>query len=59
MIDSVEENWDVTYIMQKARIARTVRRSELEEGQRLEDAYFEVTEGEAAQSGGGESEAKE
>jgi len=56
MIESVEENWDVTYIMQKARIARTVRRADLEGGQTLEDAYFEVTEGKGSD---GESEAKE
>jgi ABC-2 type transport system ATP-binding protein len=55
MIDSVEENWDVTYIMNRGRIARTVRRTELDSGRRLEDAYFEVTEGEKS----GESEAKE
>jgi len=53
MIESVEENWDVTYIMQKGRIARAVRREDLAPGQSLEDVFFEITEGAA------ESEAAE
>lgn len=53
MIESVEENWDVTYIMQKGRIARAVRRGDLAPGQSLEDVFFAITEGAA------ESEAEE
>lgn len=45
MIESMEENWDVTYIMVKGRIQRVFRRSELEANQSLEDAYFAITEG--------------
>jgi ABC-2 type transport system ATP-binding protein len=46
MIDSVEENWDVTFIMTKGKIARVCHRGELSAGQSLEDVYFEITEGE-------------
>ena len=45
MIESVEENWDVTYIMVKGRIERVCRRTDLEANQSLEDAYFAITEG--------------
>lgn len=45
MIESVEENWDSTYIMVKGRIKRVCHRSEIEDNQRLEDVYFEITEG--------------
>lgn len=45
MIESVEENWDVTYIMVNGRIERVCRRFELEENQSLEDVYFAITEG--------------
>lgn len=45
MIDSVEEDWDVTYIMVEGRIARVCRRADLAPGQRLEDVYFSITEG--------------
>lgn len=44
MIESVEANWDVTYIMVKSQIARTCRRGELQPGERLEDVYFSITE---------------
>jgi ABC-type multidrug transport system ATPase subunit len=43
MIDSVEEAWDVCYIMDKGTIKRCVRRAEMS-GQKLEDIYFDVTE---------------
>jgi ABC-type multidrug transport system ATPase subunit len=42
MIESVEENWDVTYIMVRGRIARVCRRQDI--GQSLEDTYFEITD---------------
>lgn len=46
MIESVEENWDVTYIMVKGRIARVCRRADIAAGRSLEDVYFSITEGE-------------
>jgi ABC-type multidrug transport system ATPase subunit len=52
MIDSVEENWDLTYIMVGGRIARVCRRGDLAPGEKLEDLYFAITEGSA---GGGAS----
>ncbi len=45
MIESMEENWDVTYIMVKSRIERVCRRTDLASNQSLEDVYFEITEG--------------
>lgn len=45
MIESVEEDWDLTYIMVKGRIARVCRRTDLAAGQSLEDVYFTITEG--------------
>jgi ABC-2 type transport system ATP-binding protein len=45
MIESVEEDWDLTYIMVKGRIARVCRRTDLTDGQSLEDVYFTITEG--------------
>jgi ABC-type multidrug transport system ATPase subunit len=47
MIESMEENWDVTYIMAKGRVARAYRREELQAGESLEEIYFAITEGEA------------
>ncbi len=44
MIESMEDNWDVTYIMVKGKIERVVRRGDIA-GQRLEDVYFAITEG--------------
>lgn len=46
MIDSVEEFWDVTYIMKSGEIASVVRKSDVADGQKnLEDIFFEITEG--------------
>ena len=45
MIESMEENWDVTYIMVKGRIGRVCRRADLDADQSLEDVYFAITEG--------------
>lgn len=45
MIESMEENWDLTYIMVKGRIERVCRRADLAPGQSLEDVYFAITEG--------------
>ncbi|SMC72568.1 ABC transporter ATP-binding protein [Papillibacter cinnamivorans] len=47
IIESMEDNWDVTYIMMKGKIVRVCRREELHEGQSLEDVYFDITEGHA------------
>ncbi|WP_072774616.1 ABC transporter ATP-binding protein [Desulfitobacterium chlororespirans] len=43
MIESMEDNWDVTYIMVKGKIERVVRRGEIA-GRSLEDVYFAITE---------------
>lgn len=45
MIESMEDNWDVTYVMVKGRIERVCRRGDLEAGQSLPDVYFSITEG--------------
>lgn len=50
MIESMEENWDSTYIMMKGKIARVCHREEAEAGGGLEELYFSITEG----SGGGD-----
>jgi ABC-type multidrug transport system ATPase subunit len=45
MIESVEENWDATYIMKDGKVAAVCKRGELPKGQTLEDIYFSITEG--------------
>jgi ABC-type multidrug transport system ATPase subunit len=45
MIESVEENWDATYIMKSGRVAHACRRAEMG-GESLEDIYFSITEAE-------------
>ncbi|WP_419821116.1 ABC transporter ATP-binding protein [Anoxybacterium hadale] len=45
MIESMEENWDVTYIMVKGRIERVCRREDIGADQSLADVYFSITEG--------------
>ncbi|MGI6730731.1 MAG: ABC transporter ATP-binding protein [Anaerovoracaceae bacterium] len=44
MIGSVEENWDITYIMVKGKIKQVCHRGEIGANQRLEDIYFQITE---------------
>lgn len=45
MIDSIEDLWDVTYIMKNGRIASEVHRENIREGEKsLEDIFFEITE---------------
>lgn len=44
IIDSVEDDWDKTYIMAKGRLERVCRRDEMD-GRSLEDVYFSITEG--------------
>jgi ABC-type multidrug transport system ATPase subunit len=43
MIDSVEETWDICYIMDKGTIKQFVRRADIAD-RKLEDIYFSVTE---------------
>ena len=45
MIESIEENWDTTYILKNGKVAAVCRRVENAEGQTLEDTYFAITEG--------------
>lgn len=45
MIESMEDNWDVTYIMKQGKVAHVCRRGEMHEGESLEELYFEITEG--------------
>jgi ABC-type multidrug transport system ATPase subunit len=45
MIDSMEEDWDATYILKDGRVAAVCRREALAGGQSLEDIYFSITEG--------------
>jgi len=46
MIDSIEELWDTTYIMQGGKVAAVVQRGELDGQEKgLEDIFFEITEG--------------
>lgn len=52
MIESVEENWDVTYIMIKGRVARVCRRTDIAANQSLEDVYFTITEGKSQEDMG-------
>lgn len=42
MIESMEDNWDVTFIMQNGKVVRDVRRGT----EKLEDIYFSIVEGE-------------
>ena len=46
MIDSIEELWDTTYIMKDGKIAAAVSRDDVTDGKKkLEDIFFEITEG--------------
>jgi ABC-type multidrug transport system ATPase subunit len=50
MIDSVEQSWDVTYIMRQGSIARVCRREELTNETSLEQTYFSVIEPEGQET---------
>ncbi|MDR1692832.1 MAG: ABC transporter ATP-binding protein [Oscillospiraceae bacterium] len=50
IIDSMEENWDVTFIMRDGKIAREVRRDQAIGS--LEDAYFSIIGDTAAEGQG-------
>jgi ABC-type multidrug transport system ATPase subunit len=47
LIDSVENNWDITFIMVEGKLRQVCRRGELAYGQSLEEMYFAITEGNA------------
>ena len=49
IIDSVEEDWDVTYIMRDGIIARECRRADIGSGETLESVYFSITERESTE----------
>lgn len=44
MIESMEENWDVTYIMKEGKVAHVCHRVDVAE-RGLEELYFSITEG--------------
>jgi len=50
IIDSVEESWDMTLIMNKGRFAREIHRSEYF-GENLEEIYFSIIDEGKAQNG--------
>ncbi len=45
MIESMEDNWDATYIMKSGKVAAAVRRGEMPADRSLEEIYFSITEG--------------
>jgi ABC-type multidrug transport system ATPase subunit len=45
MIETVEDDWDTTYILSGGKVASICRRSELLPGKTLEDIYFSIIEG--------------
>ncbi|MGD9559067.1 MAG: ABC transporter ATP-binding protein [Oscillospiraceae bacterium] len=47
LIESMEQSWDATHIMEKGRIIHTRARAEEGEGESLEALYFRITEGAA------------
>lgn len=60
MIDSIEELWDTTYIMMKGRVAAIVERDKMgDSDKRLEDIFFEITEGQPEDSEQVENTARE
>jgi ABC-type multidrug transport system ATPase subunit len=46
LIDSVESNWDITFIMVEGKLRQVCRKGELAPGQSLEEMYFAITENE-------------
>ena len=58
IIDSIEENWDVTFIMNNGRFAREIRRGENTD-ESLEDIYFSIIDNEAPQASQASEEQKE
>ena len=49
IIDSIEENWDITFIMNKGHFAREVRRSGNAD-ENLEEIYFSIIDNETPQA---------
>lgn len=50
MIDSVDKDWDVAYIMNHGQVAAAMRNEPAREGEKsLEERFFEITEGGVAQ----------
>ena len=45
MIESVEDDWDTTYILNGGKVAAVCRKGEMPQGKTLEDIYFSITEG--------------
>jgi len=44
IIESIEDNWDVTYILKNGKIAAVCRKEEMPAGKTLEDIYFSIIE---------------
>lgn len=60
MIDSIEQLWDTTYIMKDGKIAAAVTKEETADGsKKLEDIFFEITEGDTAASVEADTDAAE
>ncbi len=45
MLDSIDDNWNITYIMKNGCLARACRPTDLSAGESLEQLYFTITEG--------------
>ncbi|MDR0964601.1 MAG: ABC transporter ATP-binding protein [Clostridium sp.] len=47
MIESVEENWDTTFILMQGQLKQVCNRQLMAENQKLEDIFFAITEGQS------------
>jgi len=54
MIESMEDNWDTTYIMKNGKLIESKKRSEVVNNASLEMLYFEITEGAGERESKGE-----
>ncbi|MDR0948725.1 MAG: ABC transporter ATP-binding protein [Lachnospiraceae bacterium] len=45
MIESVEEDWDTTFIMMNGKLKKVCERTQMLAGEKLEDVFFAITEG--------------
>ena len=45
MLDSVEDYWDIAHIMMNGKFAATMTNDDREDSKRLEQMFFEITEG--------------
>lgn len=50
MLDSVEDYWDIAHIMMNGKFAATMTNDDREDSKRLEQMFFEITEGGAEKS---------